>query len=424
MADFFQNGVITTLHRLNPNNEEKLAKQLTECKDKRPIALVLPALFSEFHGKALPRIIKDLKKVSYISQIILVLSKANRFEFAIAKKSFSKLSQDIVIIWNDSPRMQKLYKRLEEEFYKWEMGKGLAMWMAYGYILASGKCKVIVSHDCDILTYKREILTRLCYPVANPQLNYEFCKGYYTRIANNGLHGRVTRLFVTPLIRALMRILGRIPFLVYLDSFRYPLAGEFSMISDLAWRIRIPGDWGLEIGVLGEVYRTCTVGNICQTDLTDNYDHKHQDLSPHDASKGLLKMAIDIAKSLFRTLASEGIVFSDGFFKTLKATYVREAQDILRKYQNDSIINSLEFKRHDESLAVEAFSRGIAIAGEQILEDPLGIPLIPNWSRVVSAIPDFFSQLKDAVEKDNNMKIEDVPYIYAPEFQHLIAATH
>ncbi|MCD6319244.1 MAG: glycosyl transferase [Candidatus Desulfofervidaceae bacterium] len=402
MGDFFQNGVVTSLHRLNRNNESLLANKLVKYNSQRPVALVLPALFMEFTGEAFPKIVDELTTVPYVTQVVLSLGKANKEEFLFAKKFLSRLPQETVIVWNDGPRMRELYKKLEEEFYPWESGKGLAAWIGYGYILACNKCDVIVCHDCDILTYQREILTRLCYPIANTQLNYEFCKGYYSRVTDR-LHGRVTRLFVTPLIRALMRILGRTPFLVYLDSFRYPLAGEFAMTSELAWRIRTPADWGLEIGVLAEVYRTCALRSICQVDLADNYEHKHQELSPQDHSKGLLKMAVDIAKTLFRTLASEGIVFSDGFFKTLKAAYVREAQDALRRYQNDSIINSLYFDRHAESLAIEAFSNGITIAGKQILEDPLGLPLIPNWSRVVSAIPDFFDNLKEAVEEDNKM---------------------
>src|SRR3972149_1505418 len=99
--------------------------------------------------------------------------------------------------------------------------------------------------------------------------------------------GSVTRFFVTPLLRSLERLLGHLPFLVYLDSFRYPLSGEFSMITDLARINRIPWDWGLEVGVLSEVFRNCSLRRICQVDLTDNYEHKHQDLSPDDPSKGL-----------------------------------------------------------------------------------------------------------------------------------------
>jgi glucosyl-3-phosphoglycerate synthase len=142
------------------------------------------------------------------------------------------------------------------------------------YILALEK-RCHCASDCDIVTYNRELLARLCYPVAKSNLDYEFCKGYYARVTDR-LHGRVTRLFVTPLIRSLKQIIGRIDFLEYLDSFRYILAGEFSMRADLARINRIPGDWGLEVGVLAEVYRNCSLRRICQVEIADKYEHKHQ----------------------------------------------------------------------------------------------------------------------------------------------------
>ncbi len=52
-------------------------------------------------------------------------------------------------------------------------------------------------------------------------------------------------------IRALENILGYLPFLVYLDNLRYPLAGELSMHADLARIDRIPGDWGVGSGGVG-----------------------------------------------------------------------------------------------------------------------------------------------------------------------------
>jgi glucosyl-3-phosphoglycerate synthase len=215
------------------------------------------------------------------------------------------------------------------------------------------------------------------------------------------MHGRVTRLLVTPLIRSLKKIHGHLPLLEFLDSFRYPLAGEFSMDVDLARVNKIPGDWGLEVGVLAEVYRNCSVRRVCQVDIADNYEHKHQALSPDDASKGLLKMCIDISKSIFRTLASDGLVFSDGLFKTLIATYVRTAQDMLKRYEDDAAINGLFFDRHEESLAVETFTEGIKIASEIIMKDPLGVPLISSWDRVTSALPRILDMVKGAVEEDN-----------------------
>jgi len=95
------------------------------------------------------------------------------------------------------------------------------------------------------------------------------------------------------------------------------------------------------------------------------------------------------------------VIFSDGLFKTLLATYVRTAQDLLQRYENDAAVNSLIFDRHSESLAVETFIHGIKIAAETIMENPVGVPLIPGWDRVTSAIPDVLKSIRVAVEEDN-----------------------
>jgi glucosyl-3-phosphoglycerate synthase len=401
MSDFFQPGVITTLHRLKKVNLERMEVELEFYSRYNPIALVLPSLYSELKEKALKNIISEIKRVKYINQVIVTLGRAERQEFDHAREFFSVLPQETIIIWNDGERVRSLYDILNKnDISAGEDGKGRSTWMAFGYVLASEKSEVIVLHDCDILSYDREFLARLCYPVANANLGYEFCKGYYSRVTNK-MHGRVTRLFVTPLIRSLERLLGYLPFLVYLDSFRYPLAGEFSMITDLARINRIPWDWGLEVGVLSEVFRNCSLRRICQADLADNYEHKHQELSPDDPNKGLLKMSTDIAKNLFRNLASEGIDLSESLLKTLKATYLRTAQEAITKYHDDAAVNGLDFDRHEEGVAVDTFTKGIELASKAFVEDPLSIPLIPNWSRVTSAIPDFLERLKNAVDDDN-----------------------
>ncbi len=245
-----------------------------------------------------------------------------------------------------------------------------------------------------------ELLARLCYPVLNPNLNFEFCKGYYARVSDR-MHGRVTRLLITPLIRALESLFGFLPFLRYLDSFRYPLSGEFAMQADLARINRIPSDWGLEIGVLAEIYRNCSKKRVCQVDIADNYEHKHQELSPGDPSKGLMKMALDIAKTLFRVLSAEGVTFETGNMQTLLTRYVRTAEDNISRYHADAMINGLIFDRHEEETAVETFARALKQATEDFFADPLGKPLIPNWARVSSALPGFLGALSEAVETDN-----------------------
>jgi glucosyl-3-phosphoglycerate synthase len=401
MADFYQTGVVTTLHRLKPNNIERLEQDLERFSRNRPIGLVLPALYSEFESPAMQQIISELRQVRYLQRIVVTLGRANREQYQRARSAFEDFYTPVTTLWMDGERIQKLLLMLQERgLSAGDDGKGRSCWMAYGHLLASRDCDVIALHDCDIVNYDRQLLARLCYPVTHPHLAFEFCKGYYARVTDR-MHGRVTRLFVTPLIRAMESIAPTTPFLTYLDSYRYPLAGEFAMDINLARVNRIPADWGLEVGVLAEVYRNCALARTCQVDLTDNYEHKHQSLSAGDHSKGLTRMACDIAKSLFRTLAAEGVVFTGDHFRSLEVRYVRTAEDTIARYYADAMLNGLKFDRHAEEMAVAAFARALRKAAAEFIDDPTGLPLIPNWNRVLAAIPEFFELLEDAVEKDS-----------------------
>jgi len=401
MSDFYQSGVVSTLHRLGKLNLEALEAELLEHAKHRPIALVLPVTFEDFQGEAFKRILENLAGVRYLEETVVVMNRTDTMEFRQAKKILSEMPFEAKIVWSSGPRIGELYKLLEKnELFLGADGKGRSVWIAMGYVIANEKSEVIAIHDCDILTYNRELLARLCYPSANPNMGYEFCKGFYSRVTDR-MFGRVTRLFFTPLIRALQKILGYLPILVYFDSFRYPLSGEFSLDIDLARANRIPSDWGLEVGFLAEVYRNCVPKRICQVDLMDSFEHKHQELSEGDPQKGLLKMCLDITKTIFRTLSTEGVVISAGLLRTLESTYLRTAQDTIKRYEDDASINQLYFDRHAEVLAVEAFCQGIKIAAKEFLNDPLSSPEIPNWNRVTSAIPDFLHKLREAVEEDN-----------------------
>jgi glucosyl-3-phosphoglycerate synthase len=272
--------------------------------------------------------------------------------------------------------------------------------MAYGQVLAQDEADVIALQDCDVVTYDRGMLARLVYPLVSPNLDLKFCKAYYARVTDR-LHGRVTRLLISPLIRSMMRLVGYHEFLRYLDSFRYPLAGEFAMKAELTRVMRVPNDWGLEVGLLAEVYRNTAIKRVCQVDIANQYEHKHQGLSQEDPEKGLMRMSVDICKTLFRTMAAEGIELSRGILTSLLATYVRTAEDTLIRYHADAVVNGLSFDRHEEEVAVDSFSRAVKIAGEQFTEDPLGMPQLPNWARIHSALPEFFNKLTQAVEADN-----------------------
>ena len=402
MGDFHQNGLVTTLHNLADRPVEELERELDSFKSTRPMSLVLPCLYSELEGPAMGNIVDELAKVPYLDEIVIGLDRADKDDYLKAVEYFSRLPQQHRILWNDGPRLMAVDANLKQlELAPTELGKGRNVWYMLGYVLALGRAESVALHDCDIVTYKRELLARLIYPVANPTFSYAFCKGYYARVAANTMGGRVSRLLVTPLLRTLTKVCGHSDFLDYLDSFRYPLAGEFSLRSYVINDLLIPSDWGLEIGVLSEMNRNYATNRLCQVDIADVYDHKHQELSAEDASKGLSKMSTDIAKALFRKLATKGEVFSTEKFRTIKATYYRVALDFIETYHNDALINGLEYHRHHEEEAVELFARNIMTAGEFFLENPMEKPFIPGWNRVRSAIPDILDQLKDAVEEDH-----------------------
>lgn len=401
MGDFYQNGIITTLHNLSQRPVDELEAELLQFSRQRPLGLILPSLYSELEGEALPRIVAELGLVPYLSEVVIGLDRADQAQFQHALDFFGALPQRHRVLWNDGPRLRALDAELQDQdLAPREAGKGRNVWYCMGYVLASGRAESVALHDCDIVTYDRSLLARLIYPVAHPGFNYEFCKGYYARVAGGKINGRVSRLLVTPLLRALKKTLGDMEYLEYMDSFRYPLAGEFSFRRDVLTDIRIPSDWGLEIGVLSEVYRNYANNRLCQVDIADVYDHKHQDMSVDDDSQGLSRMSVDIAKALFRKLATRGVTFNSETFRSLKATYYRIALDFVETYHNDAIMNGLRLDIHNEEVAVEMFAENIMKAGEAFLARPMERPFIPGWNRVISAIPDILERLHAAVEAD------------------------
>lgn len=402
MGDFYQNGVITTLHNLSRRPLKELENELVQFSSQRPMCLILPSLFSELEGDALPGIIDHLADVPYLNEVVIGLDRADEQQYRHAIQFFSRLPQRHRILWNDGPRLKEVDAMLQQKgLAPQELGKGRNVWYCLGYVLSSSRSEAIALHDCDIVTYDRELLARLIYPVANPNFSYEFCKGYYARVADGSINGRVCRLLVTPLIRALKNMFGPMDYLDYMDSFRYPLAGEFSFRRDVVPDIRIPSDWGLEIGVLSEMERNYATNHICQVDIADAYDHKHQDLSLDNETAGLSRMSIDIAKALFRKLATNGVVMSSETFRTLKANYFRIALDFIDTYRNDAVINGLSLDIHKEEQAVELFAQNVVKAGERFLDNPMETPFIPSWNRVRSAVPDIFERIYGAVKQDH-----------------------
>ena len=407
MGSFYQNGIVANLHDFSygtslKGNYTKIENDLMKFSKDNPMELILPCLFSEISGKALPKIIDEINKTKFLNHIVIGLDRANKNQYKESSNFFKKLKTPHSILWNDGPRLMELDNELKEKgLSPKEFGKGRNVWFCIGMTLARGKAESIALHDCDILTYEKSLLAKLFYPVANPVFNFQFCKGYYPRVADGKMNGRVSRLLVFPLLLAMEKTIGRSEYLDFMKSFRYPLAGEFSFRRNLLPRLRIPSDWGLEIGVLSEMQRNHASNRICQVDLAQKYDHKHQDLSEDDDNAGLSRMSIDITKALIRKLATQGNIFTLETFRSIKATYYRAALDMIDIYRSDAQMNDLNYDSHIEEKTVELFALNIMKAGETFFENPMETPFIPTWNRVLSAIPDFLDRLKFSVELDN-----------------------
>ncbi len=419
MADFHQEGIITTLHPLYEafDTEEylvNLEKKLEEYSRHINISLLLPSLYSEIQeGDVLNNILNHIEQVNYIHSVVVALGgTTEESEFKKARDFFSRLKtsdRDVKTVWVEGPRIQEIFRKIKDaEISIGVRGKGQSVWIALGYMFAKEDSDVIALHDCDIKTYDRILLGRLIEPTANPNNDFEFCKGYYTRIspAERAMKGRVTRLLVTPfadtmtLITRNMGMYELSRFFSYHRTFNYPLSGEFSLTSRLARNINIAYDWGLEVSTLSEVFKRVMPQKIAQIDLTPNYEHKHQDICLDEPEKGLHRMVMDIIKFYLNYARSHGLPLDDAFVDMISQSYYETALSFIKSYSDDSEVNDLYYDRYNEELMTKHFRGFLWDAWKQI-KDMHSSTLIPSWNRVLYGIPGIYPQIIKAVEEDN-----------------------
>jgi glucosyl-3-phosphoglycerate synthase len=397
MSDFQQFGPVTSLPRLLSQPVEELEALILALTPKFPVSLVIPMIPSEMERPALARILAELSQVTYLDSLVISLNKAALEDYQRALEYFEGYPSRKIILWDGSPAVERFLERMEQSGLDvGSPGKGRACWLAMGLLLAEERTDYMAFIDADIANFSREMLARLVLPALDPIVDFDFVKAYYARFSDR-LHGRVSRLFVSPLLAAFARLLGNEPYIRYLASFRYPLSGEFAVQRDLASRMRLPSDWGLEIVTLFEALRHRAPVRLCQVEISDRYDHKHQDLSAEDASRGLNRMARDVGTHLLRTLAAAGVVLSGGLLKSLIAAYRREAEDAVADSYAVAMINCLKYDRHEEERDVQVFARCLRQSIAEFHEDPSGPPLVPNWSRVWAGVRDAGPMLMSAV---------------------------
>jgi glucosyl-3-phosphoglycerate synthase len=420
MSDFQQRGAITTLHPLfeiGPRDEylSDLGKKLTTYSNHQKIGLLLPCHFSDIEAvEVISNIIQELQKVDYLHVIAVALGGTDQLaDFERVRQCFRTLeseARELKVVWVSGPRVQQIISDVGKlQIPTGVQGKGQSVWAGLGYLFARRDTDVIALHDTDIVTYDRLMLGRLVEPVANPNNDYEFCKGYYPRISpgEKAMKGRVTRLFVFPFVDAMVRAMHDRnlheleSFFRFHQAFKYPLAGEFCFSTRLARGINIAHDWGLEVSTLSEVYRRIKPSKVAQIDLGSNYEHKHQLLSPGDQSRGLHRMVIDITKFFFHYLRSHGVPLDDSFVEMVSQTYYENSLRLIKCYSDDAEVNNLVFDRYQEELMARYFRKFLMESWNE-LKSGESDALIPSWNRVLYSVKEIYPRLKEAVEKDND----------------------
>lgn len=399
MSDFQQHGLICTLQRLTESHAENLEGELISLASENPVSLVLPCHFSELGQPALAHILDELEPAAFVREIIISMNGMDESRFLAARRYFSRIRQPWRILWNDGPALSAVYQRFSESgLGGYVPGKGFNAWAAFGLVFLENKSAVAATQDCDVVSFRREMLARLCYACLHPEFSYDYSKMYYSRVTDR-IYGRVSRLFLAPLLHALVRVAGHRPLLDFLLSFRYPLSGEYALHRGLAGAISARGDWGLEIGLLCEIFRATEPNKVCQVDGGGNYDHKHQPLGT-DTAGGLYKMSREIAQALLGQLSNEGLSVNGAFIPALQSSYRRESREALRRFQNLARMNGLVFDLNAEQVAVDSF----AMALDEALDagaNAGGATLLPGWKQVVAKAPDFSGEFLETVAREN-----------------------
>ena len=299
---------------------EVLSSRLETLSHDYPCGVIIPIIESDLKNQVTAGIVSELNHCRFLSKVFIALSAKNQETYQEAVKAFNSFTVPHEIIWCDNPKVSKVLDELKSKGLDVTglRGKGKDVWIAMG--IASLELHAFVIHDADILNYSRMLPAKMLYPVVEPKLDFFFSKGYYARInlQNRKMYGRITRLFMNPVLEAMQeKLQHKSRFVSYLQSFSYQLSGEIAIYSDLAMRLRIPCDWGFEVGLLAELYRNASHARICEVDL-GFYDHKHKEV----IDSGLVKTAEDCLSNFAANRNRSGRHRSVGAFSAKPASHV------------------------------------------------------------------------------------------------------
>jgi glucosyl-3-phosphoglycerate synthase len=335
---------VTTLHDLGDAAPEAPVDRA---------AVVVPMTEREYAGLAAERVLSSLERVAPARVVVPLRASADRAgAFA---DWLAEYDLPLSVVWCDGPQVAAL---LAENDLDGHRGKGRDVWLALGVALSE---EFVVFHDADTKTYDASYVHRLLFPLAH---GHAFSKGYYARVENRRLYGRLFRLFYAPLVRALADAHDA-AVLDYLGAFRYALAGEFAATRALASRLRMQRDWGLEVGTLGDAFSHAGFDESAQVDL-GAYEHDHRAVS---GPTGLSDMSRGVGRALFTAVEEHGVTPD---YDSLPDRYRETARRFVRAYGTDAAFNDLDYPTDEERSQIERY---VAAVGP-----PTGDDRLPAWA--------------------------------------------
>ncbi|WP_338741700.1 glycosyl transferase family 2 [Haloplanus salilacus] len=307
-------------------------------------AVVVPMTEREYGGLAPDRVLSALERVDPAEVVVPLRAPADRV--APFHDWLTGFDLSLSVLWCNGPRLEEL---LDDHGLGGEFGKGRDVWLGLGQTLDR---EFVAVHDADTKSYTPADVPRLLFPLAH---GHTFSKGYYARVENERLYGRLFRLFFVPLVRALSTACEA-PILRYLESFRYALAGEFAATTDLVARLRPQRSWGLEVGTLGDAFEHAGFEGSAQVDL-GTYEHDHRSVS---GPTGLSEMCRHVSSALLRVVEEAGV---DPDYGTLPDRYREAAETLVEGYELDTAFNGLSYDRADELEQAAAYADAIEPPG-------------------------------------------------------------
>jgi len=329
---------VTTLHALTDHRPSAPTGRA---------AVVVPMTEREYGTLAAERVLAALETVDPARVIVPLRASAERVgPFARWLDGFDV---DVETLWCGGPRLAEL---LADRGLDGERGKGRDVWLGLGRALEE---EYVVVHDADTKTYSPAFVERLLFPVAN---GHAFSKGYYARVEDGALYGRLFRLFFRPLVRALADATERreAGVIEYLDAFRYALAGEFAATTELVSKLRVQRGWGLEVGTLGEAFAHAGFAGSAQVDL-GRYEHDHRSV---DGPTGLADMSRAVGEATLRAVEDGGVNVDYG---GLADRYREAAERLIDGYETDAAFNGLDYDRGDERSQVATYADALGEPG-------------------------------------------------------------